>query len=152
MPLHHLQHFLIQTADLEGTKDWYVDVLGMRVGPHPDFKFPVYWLYLGDTDVLHLTAGGDNVSNNRMKYLGQQSSATSGSGVVDHVAFRATGLLDMIAHLERKGITFRERRVDGQALYQLFLIDPNGVKVELNFEAAEAGGREPEVTAAALSG
>src|ERR1700678_107239 len=58
MPLHHLQHFLIQTEDLEKTRDWYVDVLGMRVGPHPDFKFPVYWLYLGDTDVLHLTQGG----------------------------------------------------------------------------------------------
>lgn len=150
MPLHHLQHFLIQTADLSGTRDWYVDVLGMREGPHPDFKFPVCWLYLGDTDVLHLTTGGDKVSENRMKYLGQQSTATSGSGVVDHVAFRATGLLDMIAHFERRGIPFKERRVDGQSLYQLFVTDPNGVKVELNFEAAEAAGREPEVTAAAL--
>src|SRR5258708_40063955 len=58
MPLQHLQHFLIQTEDLEKTKDWYVDVLGMRVGPHPDFKFPVYWLYLGDDDVLHITHWG----------------------------------------------------------------------------------------------
>jgi catechol 2,3-dioxygenase-like lactoylglutathione lyase family enzyme len=150
MPLQHLQHFLIQTEDLEKTKDWYVDVLGMRVGPHPDFKFPVYWLYLGDTDVLHLTVGGKDVSENRMKYLGQQSTATSGSGVVDHVAFRATGLLDLIVHLRRKGVDFKERRVNDQGLYQLFLIDPNGVKVELNFEAAEAGGREPELMASAL--
>jgi catechol 2,3-dioxygenase-like lactoylglutathione lyase family enzyme len=150
MPLLHLQHFLIQTADLEKTKDWYVDVLGMRVGPHPDFKFPVCWLYLGDVDVLHLTEGGKNISENRMKYLGQQSTATEGSGVVDHVAFRATGLLDLIEHLQRKGIDFKERRVNNQGLYQLFLIDPNGVKVELNFEAAEADGREPEVTASAL--
>ena len=78
MPLQHLQHFLIQTDDLEKTKDWYVDVLGMRVGPHPDFKFPVYWLYLGDNDVLHITHGGAKVSDNRMKYLGQQSTATIG--------------------------------------------------------------------------
>jgi catechol 2,3-dioxygenase-like lactoylglutathione lyase family enzyme len=150
MPLLHLQHFLIQTADLEKTKDWYVDVLGMRVGPHPDFKFPVYWLYLEDVDVLHLTEGGKNVSENRMKYLGQLSTAIEGSGVVDHVAFRATGLLDLIKHLQRKGIDFKERRVNGQGLYQLFLVDPNGVKVELNFEAAEAGGREPELMASAL--
>ena len=81
MPLHHLQHFLIQTEELEKTKDWFVDVLGMRVGPHPDFKFPVYWLYLGDTDVLHLTVGGAKASENRLKYLGQESTATSGSGV-----------------------------------------------------------------------
>jgi catechol 2,3-dioxygenase-like lactoylglutathione lyase family enzyme len=150
MPLQHLQHFLIQTADLEKTKDWYVDVLGMRVGPHPDFKFPVYWLYLGDVDVLHLTEGGKNVSENRMKYLGQQSTATEGSGVVDHVAFRATGLLELIELLQRKSVDFKERRVNDQGLYQLFLIDPNGVKVELNFEAAEAGGREPELMASAL--
>jgi catechol 2,3-dioxygenase-like lactoylglutathione lyase family enzyme len=150
MPLQHLQHFLIQTEDLEKTKDWYVDVLGMRVGPHPDFKFPVYWLYLGDTDVLHLTTGGGKVSENRLKYLGQQSTATSGSGVVDHVAFRATGLIELIAHLERKGIAFKERRVNDQGLYQLFVVDPNGVKVELNFEASEAGGREPQLMASAL--
>jgi catechol 2,3-dioxygenase-like lactoylglutathione lyase family enzyme len=150
MPLQHLQHFLIQTEDLEKTKDWYVEVLGMRVGPHPDFKFPVYWLYLGDVDVLHLTEGGKNVSENRLKYLGQQSTATAGSGVVDHVAFCATGLLELIDHLQHKGVDFNERRANDQGLYQLFLLDPNGVKVELNFEAAEAGGREPELMASAL--
>jgi catechol 2,3-dioxygenase-like lactoylglutathione lyase family enzyme len=150
MPLHHLQHFLIQTEDLENTKDWFVDVLGMKVGPAPDFKFPVYWLYLGDTDVLHLTHGGAKASENRLKYLGQESTATTGSGVVDHVAFRATGLLDMIDHLENKGVDFKERRVSNQGLYQLFLIDPNGVKIELNFEAAEAKGREPALMASAM--
>src|SRR5258708_28677072 len=78
MPLQRLQHFLIQTEDLEKTKDWYADVSGMRVGPHPDFKFPVYLLYLGHDDVLHITQGGSQISVNRMKYLRQQS--TSGTG------------------------------------------------------------------------
>ena len=151
MPLHHLQHFLIQTEDLEKTKDWFVDVLGMKVGPAPDFKFPVYWLYLGDTDVLHITQGGASVSENRMKYLGQQSTATSGSGVVDHVAFRATGLLDLIDHLKKRGVDFKERRVNDQGLYQLFLLDPNGVKIELNFANAEAKGRVPGLKATELS-
>jgi catechol 2,3-dioxygenase-like lactoylglutathione lyase family enzyme len=147
MPLSHLEHYLIQTADLEGTKDWYVRVLGMTVGPHPDFGVPVYWLYLGDRDVLHLTEGGANVSENRKRYLGQESEATHGSGVIDHVAFRATGLDGTIAHLDRLGIPFKERRADSQSLYQLFLLDPNGVKVELNFAAAEAGDRRAPVMA-----
>ena len=56
----------------------------------------------------------------------------------------------MIDRFEKKGIAFRERRVDNQGLYQLFLIDPNGVKIELNFEAAEAAGREPELMASAM--
>jgi catechol 2,3-dioxygenase-like lactoylglutathione lyase family enzyme len=138
MAIENLQHFLVQTADLEATKDWYVDVLGLKVGPHPDFGFPVYWLYIGDKDVLHLTAGGSNVSEARKEYLGQQSEATYGTGVLDHVAFHATGLDEMIAHLKKKNIDFTQRQVNDQALVQLFLIDPNGLKVELNFPAKEA--------------
>ena len=147
MPLSHLEHFLVQSADLEATKDWYVRVLGLREGPHPDFGVPVHWLYLGERDVLHLTTGGPGVSANRQRYLGQESEATQGSGVIDHVAFRATGLGDMIQHLQRLGIPFKERQVDAQGLYQLFLFDPNGVKVALNFAAAEAKGRRAEVMA-----
>lgn len=150
MPLHHLEHFLIQTADLEGTRDWYVNVLGMRVGPSPDFKFPVVWLYIGDTDVLHLTAGGKNVSENRKAYLGQQSEETYGSGVLDHVAFRCSGLREMMANLQNHGVKFHQRMVNDQGLFQLFMLDPNGVKVELNFANSEAQGITPELMAAAL--
>lgn len=150
MPLSHLQHFLIQTEDLEGTKDWFVDVLGMRVGPHPDFKFPVYWLYLGDTDVLHLTAGGKDTTENRKAYLGQQSEETYGSGVLDHVAFHATGLKDMMDHLDTRGVEYTRRQVSDQGLFQLFLLDPNGVKIELNFPNAEAADIQADVMASEL--
>lgn len=151
MPLTHLEHFLIQTEDLDGTVAWYTDVLGMEQGPHPDFKMPVRWLYLGEEPVLHLTVGGENVSENRKKYLGQQSTATKGSGVVDHVAFRATGLADMIAHLDAKGVDYTKRQVDDQELFQIFLIDPNEVKVELNFAAAEAKDIKADVRAVELT-
>jgi catechol 2,3-dioxygenase-like lactoylglutathione lyase family enzyme len=151
MALAFMEHFLIQSADIEATKDWWVNVLGMRVGASPDFKFPVYWLYIGDRDVLHLTQGGGNVSANRMKYLGQQSQATEGSGVVDHIGFRANGLEDTIAHLNELGVKFTERQVDDQGLYQLFLFDPNGVKVELNFSASEVKERKAQVIASELT-
>lgn len=150
MPLSHLEHYLIQAEDLEATKDWYVRVLGMRSGAHPDFGFPVHWLYIGERDVLHLTQGGAGVSAKRKQYLGQESEATRGSGVIDHVAFRATGLSEMLAHLDRLGVAYKERQVDDQGLYQLFLFDPNGVKVELNFAASEATGRRATVMASDL--
>ena len=151
MPLSFMEHFLLQAEDIEKTKNWYVEVLGFRVGPHPDFKFPVYWLYLGDRDVLHLTQGGANVSGNRMTYLGQQSQAVQGTGVIDHVAFRATGLEEMIAHLQKLNVPFKERQVDDQGLYQLFVFDPNGVKVELNFANSEVKGRKASVMASELA-
>jgi catechol 2,3-dioxygenase-like lactoylglutathione lyase family enzyme len=150
MPLSHLEHFLVQSADPDATKDWYVRVLGLREGPHPDFGVLVHWLYIGERDVLHIAQGGSDVSAVRKRYLGQESEATQGSGVIDHVAFRATGLGEMIAHLQRLGVAFKERQVDAQGLYQLFLFDPNGVKVELNFAAAEAKGRRAEVMATDL--
>ena len=150
MPVSHLEHFLIQTDDIERTCDWYVRVLGFRIGPSPDFRFPVKWLYLGERDVIHVCEGGAGVSEARRRYLGQQSQDLRGSGVIDHVAFRCTGLDAMLARLEAAGVEFNERQVDDQALYQLFLFDPNGVKVELNFAAAEATGRRAAVTAADL--
>jgi len=152
MALSHLEHFLIQTTDMDATRDWWVDVLGMRVGPTPDFKFPVCWLYIGDQDVLHLTMGGADVSENRKAYLGQQSTATEGSGVVDHLGFRATGLSETMAHLKSRGIEFTQRMVSDQGLFQLFLLDPNGVKVELNFSNEEAAGIAPELIASELNG
>lgn len=148
MPLTDLQHLLIQVADLDATVDWYVDVLGLEEGPHPDFGFPVRWLYLGGKDVLHLTEGGGAVSAQRRQYVGQQSEAVQGTGVVDHVAFGATGLDATLDRLSAKGVAFTERRADLVAAYQLFLFDPNGVKVELNFPASEAVGRTPAVMGA----
>jgi catechol 2,3-dioxygenase-like lactoylglutathione lyase family enzyme len=150
MPLSHLEHFLLQTADMEKTREWYVSVLGMRVGPSPDFKFPVFWLYLGDKDVVHVTQGGKDVSENRKKYVGQESQATTGSGAIDHLAFRATELRGMMAHLKSLGIDFKQRRVDDQGLYQLFMFDPNGIKIELNSAQAEAEGLRAEITASEL--
>jgi catechol 2,3-dioxygenase-like lactoylglutathione lyase family enzyme len=75
MLLNHLEHFLIQTADIEATCDWYVRVLGLKEGYRPDFKFPVIWPYIGEKDVIHITQGGANVSNNRRQYPGQQSDS-----------------------------------------------------------------------------
>ena len=152
MPLSHIEHFLLQTADMDKTREWYVNVLGMRVGPSPDFKFPVFWLYLGDKDVVHVTEGGAKVSENRKRYVGQESQATTGSGAIDHLAFRATGLREMMAHLEKIGGDFKQRQVDDQGLYQLFMFDPNGVKIELNYSSTEAVGLRAEVKASELSG
>ena len=150
MPLSHIEHFLLQTADMDKTREWYVKVLGMRVGPSPDFKFPVFWLYLGDKDVVHVTEGGAKVSENRKRYVGQESQATTGSGAIDHLAFRASGLREMMAHLEALGVDFKQRQVDDQGLYQLFMFDPNGIKIELNYSNVEAKGLKAGLMASEL--
>ena len=120
MPISHLEHFLIQVADLEKTCDWYEQVIGLRRGPTPDFKFPVQWLYAGDKDVLHVTEGGKNVSENRKRYLGQQSEALTGTGVIDHVAFRR-GARAGVASMPLRHVTYTGLE---PAIY--VLLDPRG--------------------------
>jgi catechol 2,3-dioxygenase-like lactoylglutathione lyase family enzyme len=151
VPLSHIEHYLVAAEDMERTRDWYRDVLGMQEGWHPDFGFPVYWMYLDGKDVVHIGRSARGASDNQKAYLGRlaQDSGT-GTGALDHIAFRSTGLKETLAHLRRHGVAFSERRANGQALYQLFMYDPNGIKVELNFDASEAEGMVPEVTAEGL--
>jgi catechol 2,3-dioxygenase-like lactoylglutathione lyase family enzyme len=151
MPVSHIEHFLVAADDIDATRDWYARVLGMRSGPHPDFGFPVHWMYVGEIDIVHIGPSAKAASENQREYLGRTSQGDgAGTGAIDHIAFRATGLREMIEHLRRENVDFRQRRANGQALFQLFFFDPNGIKIELNFHGAEAEGIAPELMASDL--
>jgi len=151
MPLTHIEHFLVASDDIDATRDWYARVLELKPGPHPDFGFPVHWMYAGKVPVVHIGPSAKQAGENQKKYLGRTSQDTgTGTGAIDHIAFRATGLKRMLEHLRRERIAFSQRRANGEALFQLFVFDPNGVKVELNYEAAEAEGIAPELMASDL--
>ena len=151
MPLKHIEHFLVTADDLDATRDWYARVLGMTPGPHPDFGFPVHWMYVNGVDIVHIGPSAKQAGDIQRKYLGRTSQDSgSGTGALDHIAFRASGLRAMLEHLKRERVPFSQRRANGQALFQLFLYDPNGIKIELNYEAAEAEGIAPELMASDL--
>ena len=151
MRLTHIEHFLVAADDIDATRDWYARVLGMQPGPHPDFGFPVHWMYVGGVDIVHIGPSAKSAGDIQKKYLGRTSQdAGSGTGAIDHIAFRATGLRAMLEHLQKNKISFTQRRANGQALFQMFLHDPNGIKIELNYSADEAEGIEPELMASDL--
>ena len=54
MPLGGLQHYTIEPSDLERTKHFYVEVLGLDNGDRPPLDFPGYWLYSGGQATVHL--------------------------------------------------------------------------------------------------
>jgi catechol 2,3-dioxygenase-like lactoylglutathione lyase family enzyme len=138
VPLSHIEHFLVAADDIDATRDWYARVLGMSSGPHPDFGFPVHWMYIGDVDVVHIGPSAKGANERQKAYLGRTSENTgTGTGAIDHIAFRATGLQAMLEHLRAEGVSFSQRRANGQALFQVFFNDPNGIKIELNFDAGE---------------
>src|SRR5215470_4808161 len=105
MPLDRIEHFLVAADDIDATRDWYARVLGMTSGPHPEFGFPVHWMYIGDTDVVHIAPSATVASDAQRTYLGRTSQDSgSGTGAIDHIAFRANGLREMLAHLHAQGV------------------------------------------------
>lgn len=124
MPIEGMNHFTILTGDLDATQRFYVDILGLKPGPRPDLGFPGVWLYVGDTAVLHVIAGRAMPEDPR--------------GVIDHMAFTATGLQAVTDRLAAHAIRYDLRRQNDSGVWQLFCHDPNGARVELDFDAAEA--------------
>ncbi len=138
-----LNHFSIRTTDMDATRVFYEQVLGLTVGPRPPFPFPGLWLYSGDTGswahaMVHVIGIDKNDPEGLKRYLGDRDvSSLHGTGAVDHIALFATGLETMLTHLGKLGVACRERTVPAIGLHQLFLDDPSGVVIELNHPAQE---------------
>ena len=135
MPLTQLEHYLVLTDDLDKTRDFYDHALGLRVGPRPALGFPGYWLYVGDVPCIHL-AEWDSYRAHSTRAGIAVSTRAPGTGAVDHIAFNAVDCEAVKARLAAHGVQFTENDVPAAGLTQLFLYDPNGVKVEINVRAA----------------
>jgi len=134
MPITQLEHFLVIADDLDATRDFYRDVLGLSVGPRPPLAFPGYWLYAGETPCVHLAERATYTSSSAPRGV-PVSPPASGTGPFDHVAFNASDFDEIAARLARHGVVARVNEVPGIGLRQLFLFDPNGVKIEINVRA-----------------
>lgn len=134
MPINTLDHYSIRTADLSATQSFYVDVMGFEVGPRPEFPFPGVWLYQGGIAVVHVIGIDPTDSAGLQDYLGDRSATDEGgSGMIDHVAFAATDIDTVRTRITASGLVFRERQVPAMRLRQIFVNDPSGITIELNF-------------------
>lgn len=145
MPIHSINHFFIRADDLQKTRDFFVDVLGLSEQARPDFPFPGYWL--GTNGGIQVHIGPSRIPNRETYYLGTSADAVDGqTGVIDHVAFLAEDPQGFVSRLNDLQVPFRPRFFPESKLYQLFLRDPNGVMIELNFfgitEAPQWGGED----------
>jgi catechol 2,3-dioxygenase-like lactoylglutathione lyase family enzyme len=131
MPLTKLEHYLVLTDDMEATRDFYVQALGMHVGFRPPLAFPGYWVYVGDTPCIHIAEWKTYTAHSNAKGI-EVSTRAEGTGPVDHIAFNAHDYDEVVGRLERHGVEARRNEQPGGLLRQLFLQDPNGVKIEIN--------------------
>jgi catechol 2,3-dioxygenase-like lactoylglutathione lyase family enzyme len=136
MGAQSLNHYTIKVRDLEQTKDFYRDIVGLSVGERPPLNFPGYWLYCGDVPTVHLIGyRADDPP------IPDEPSSPAATGRLDHIAFACEGLKDMRANLEAHGIKFDERVLPKLNMTQLFYLDPDGIAVECNFAAHETEAR-----------
>jgi catechol 2,3-dioxygenase-like lactoylglutathione lyase family enzyme len=118
-----MNHFTVIAEDEKKSLDFYVGLLGLQAGYRPDLGFPGAWLYVGSQAVLHMIFG--------------RPLPSPRGGVIDHMAFTAQDLRAVKARLDASGIPYDLRQQVGSGTWQLFCFDPNGAKVELDFDASE---------------
>jgi catechol 2,3-dioxygenase-like lactoylglutathione lyase family enzyme len=123
MPINALHHVTVKTGDLDTTRDFYQEILGLEVGFRPDLDFPGYWLYCGPVPVVHLVPHENAIGG----------GPSGDTGPFDHFAFLASDFEGIRAKLERKNIRYRENHISQPPIDQLFFPDNNNVMVELNF-------------------
>jgi catechol 2,3-dioxygenase-like lactoylglutathione lyase family enzyme len=136
MPLEKLEHYLVLSDDMEATRDFYTELLCLETGFRPDLGFPGYWIYLGDTPVIHI-AEWESYRRYGADAGVPVSERGPGTGPLDHIAFNGTDPEDMIRRLEARGLAYQRNDVPGAGLRQLFLNDPNGLKIELNYRVGD---------------
>ena len=115
-----LGHVTVRSADLEQTRRFYCDLLGMRIGPRPAIPVPGHWFYVGSEAVVHV--------------LPRQAGPAPGpQGPIDHFAFKAENRPAFEQRLRAAGQPFEIGRLADTDTWQIFLDDPDGARVELIF-------------------
>jgi catechol 2,3-dioxygenase-like lactoylglutathione lyase family enzyme len=121
--LHHV-NLRVRPEDIRKLRDFYCDVVGLMEGWRPPFRSSGYWLYAGDSPVVHLVEKGQGELDDGGDY---------GKAVIDHVAFRCTDSESMAARLREHGIRYAVSEVPELGDLQFLFRDPLGNGVELSF-------------------
>jgi catechol 2,3-dioxygenase-like lactoylglutathione lyase family enzyme len=130
MLVNQLFHIAIKTANVEATRRFYCDVLGMTLARRPAFDFPGYWIQAavpGGFAIFHIYGG--------YAALEPAGSMASGTGTIDHVSITVSGFESSRRRCREYGLPYRENIVPGAGLLQLFVYDPSQVLLELTYLA-----------------
>lgn len=124
MAVSGLNHFNIcaPAGLMRRVRDFYVDVIGLTEGYRPEFGIGGHWLYAGDAAVLHL-----------MESDADESVERPAPSYLDHIAFSCTRIDEVEKRFEAFGVDYERREFPDFGFVQLFLVDPAGLGVELNF-------------------
>ena len=107
---------------IEVLKEFYIEIVGLKLGHRPPFKNGGYWLYANQKDVLHLSFSKNGIVNE-----------LNVNSTFDHMAFTCQDENMYIDLLTKKNIKFSIREVPEIGTRQIFFKDPAGNGIELIF-------------------
>lgn len=124
MDIKLLEHVNLRTADLHRLEEWYCQVLGLTPGYRPPFKSTGRWLYAGDIPMVHL--------------LDIKEQKITEDPTLEHFAMRASGLKGFLKTLKEMNISYRTVRVPKLRVFQIYISDPDGNNMHIDFPPKEA--------------
>ena len=128
MKLSRLDHVNLRTTQLERMTGWYESILGLRVGPRPNFPFDGAWLYLDDIAIVHIIVIED-----------EQAIGSETSLKLEHFALRATGMREFEEKLKARNEPYRRNDILDFGIAQFNIWDPDGNHIHVDFALAEGG-------------
>ena len=129
MPVTEINHINLR-ADrdmMHVLRDFYCDVVGLKVGPRTATTSYGFWLYIGDNDVVHIA------EYKKLEGSDKTAPEINVNGTYDHISFTCTDMLSMEAHLTSHLIPYTTRTLLN-GVKQINFKDPAGNGIELNFE------------------
>lgn len=133
MSVEALDHVNLRTPDVPSTAAFFAKVIGLTITPSPGCDDPARASWLCDSAgraVVHL-------ARQDIAYPWEPEEGVPagppGSGRVHHMALRCTGYDTMRTRIEASGVAMHANNVPEAKLRQLFVIEPNGLMIELNF-------------------
>ena len=119
-----INHYNLRADEetIEVLKDFYIEIVGLKLGHRPPFKNGGYWLYANQKDVLHLSFSKNDIVNE-----------LNVNSTFDHMAFTCQDENMYIDLLTKKNIKFSIREIPEIGTRQIFFKDPAGNGIELIF-------------------
>ena len=130
MEIRKLDHAALLVKDVERSRHFYGQVLGMQEVPRPsNFNFPGAWFRKGSAEI-HLIGEAEPGRAAQAQPGYRRDEMERGYGA--HIAFEVDDLEEARRHMRTYGVeTVGEPRPRGDGVMQMYVCDPDGYVVEL---------------------
>jgi catechol 2,3-dioxygenase-like lactoylglutathione lyase family enzyme len=141
MPVKKLDHVNFVTADMSATIAFYQDIIGLRRGKQMSAAASgTEYFYIGEEkrSILHITDAHSPKNQPSFKRYAETAENNKGNfstGSFDHfcLLMDLNDYEEMLTKIKKHNLTHDVYCHENSPIKQIWVLDPNGVRVELSF-------------------